>query len=384
MTDQNTNSTLSKWGFLALQVVIVLLAVAVGAFGYRFIQQQRGELALLRRAQEILVENTIYDLPSEQTLEHGMIRGMLDTLADPFTRFVPPAENEIQSDQLAGAFGGIGARLERDTQNRWRLYPLPGSQAEESGLQDADILLSIDGQTVTPETSEVDLLALLRGPVGERVTLTVERGEQPLTLRIKRQQIDLPSVVANLLPEEGRIGLVQVIRIAETTDEEITASIEDLLGQGASALILDLRDNGGGLVDAGVDVARLFLSEGEVMRQQFRDQDEEVFEVEAPGPFTEIPLVVLINTNTASSAEIVAGALAKHGRAVLIGTPSYGKTTIQYIFDLQDGASVHVTSGRWWVPGAEVPLQPDYLLTEDQSEPAYLQQAIEIFGNDLP
>ena len=384
MEDQNSTSFLSKWGFLALQFVIVLLAVAVGAFGYRFIDQQRGDLALLRRSQDILVENTIYAVPSEQELEYGMIRGMLNTVDDPFTRFVPPAENEIQSDQLAGEFGGIGARLERDTQNRWRLYPLPGSPADEAGLQDADILLAVDGQVLTPESSEVDLLALLRGPVGDAVTLEVERKGETLTFSIQRRQFDLPSVAANLLPEDGRIGLVQVICIAETTAQEITASIEDLQGQGAGALILDLRNNGGGLVNAGVAVARLFLAEGEVMRQQFRDEKEEIFNVVEPGPYTDIPLVILVNGNTASAAEIVAGALVRHDRATLIGAPTYGKTTIQYIFDLQDGASVHVTSGRWWIPGVAFPLQPDVILAQDEAEPAYIQAALEVLAEQIP
>jgi len=384
MADQNPNSFLSKWGFIALQVVIVLLAVAVGAFGYRFLDQQRGELALLRRAREVLVDNTIYEVPSDQELEHGMIRGMLNTVDDPFTFFVPPADTEIQSDQLQGEFGGIGARLERDTQNRWRLYPLPESLASDVGLQDGDILVSVDGQDVTPETDEVTLLSLLRGPVGEKISLSVQREEKELSFTLNRQRIDLPSVVTNLLPEDARIGWVQVLRIANSTAEEIEEGIESLQGQGAETLILDLRDNGGGLVDAGVDIARLFLAEGEVMRQQFRDEDVEIFEVKQPGRFLEFPLVVLVNGNTASSAEILAGALADHDRAALIGLPTYGKTTVQYIFDLQDGASLHITSGRWWIPGLDFPLQPDHPLTEDASEPEFLRKALEVLGNELP
>lgn len=384
MADQNRNPFFSKWGFIALQLVIVLLAVAVGAFGHRFISQQRGELSLLRRAREILVANTIYEVPSNQSLEHGMIQGMLKTLEDPFTYFVPPADSEIQSDQLQGEFGGIGARLERDTQNRWRLYPLPDSPALEAGLQDGDILVAVDGQAVNPETDEVSLLALLRGPVGEEVRLAVQREEQERTFTLKRQRIDLPSVVTNLLPEDERIGWLQVVRIAESTSKEIEGGIEDLQAQGAEALILDLRDNGGGLVDAGVDIARLFLAQGEVMRQQFRDKDVEIFEVNKPGPFFDIPMVIWINGNTASAAEIVAGALANHDRAAVIGLPTYGKTTVQYIFDLQDGSSLHVTSGRWWIPGIDFPLQPDYPLAQDAAEPAFLQTAIEVLENALP
>jgi carboxyl-terminal processing protease len=384
MADQKTNPFLTKWGFIALQVAIVLLAAAVGAFGYCFIDQQRGELALLRRARTVLLENTIYDTPSEQQLEHGMIRGMLNTIDDPFTYFVPPADTEIQSDQLQGEFGGTAARLERDTQNRWRIYPLPDSPALKAGLRDGDILVSVDGEAITPETDEVTLIALLRGPVGEKVNLTIQRAGEEHTFSLNRAKIDLPSIAAHLLPEDARIGWVQVLRIAESTSGEIEEGIQALQNQGAIALILDLRDNGGGLVNAGVDTARLFLEEGEVTRQQFRDEDVEIFEVKTPGPFADIPLAVLINGNTASAAENVAGALVAHDRASLIGLPSYGKTTIQYIFDLQDGSSVHITSGSWWISGVTFPLQPDHLLAQDIAESEYIKKSIEVLEDDLP
>lgn len=383
MANPKTNPFLTKWGFILLQVVIVLLAIAVGAFGYRFIDKQHGELALLRRAQDILVENTIYEVPSDQELQHGMIRGMFDTIGDPFTYFVPPADTEIQSDQLQGEFGGVGARLERDRQNRWRLYPLPDSPALEAGLRDADILVSVDGDDITPETDEATLIALLHGPVGEKVDLTIQREGKEHTFNLRRVKIDLPSVAANLLPEDPRIGWVQVLRIAESTPEEIEESIQTLQDQGAIGLILDLRDNGGGLVDAGVEIARLFLEKGEVARQQFRDEDVEIFEVKTPGPFTDIPLVVLINGNTASAAEIVTGALATQNRVVLIGLPTYGKTTAQYIFDLQDGSSIHVTSGRWWIPGVAFPLQPDYPLAQGAAESEFIQKAMDALADQL-
>ena len=120
------------------------------------------------------------------------------------------------------------------------------------------------------------------------------------------------------------------------------------------------------------------------MQRQFRDEDVESFKVEDPGPFSAIPMVLLVNGNTASAAEIVAGALASHQRAPLIGLPTYGKTAIQYVFDLQDGSSVHITSGRWWVPGVDFPLQPDIILPQKAGEPEYIQKAIEILVEKIP
>jgi carboxyl-terminal processing protease len=129
-----------------------------------------------------------------------------------------------------------------------------------------------------------------------------------------------------------------------------------------------------------VDIAHLFLEDGEILHQLFKDQDEEIFLVEESGPYTNIPLVLLINGNTASSAEIIAGALKADQRATLIGTPTYGKTTIQYIFDLRDGSSVHVTSGEWWIPDVSFPLQPDELLSDDPEGVLSMQKAIEILS----
>jgi carboxyl-terminal processing protease len=381
MENQTSFESKRKWIFIALQIVIVILAIAVGYFGHRILIQYQGEFGLVRQARDIVLENTILAIPEEPGLEYGMIRGMLETLNDPHTIFVEPAAHEVQSDQLTGSYGGIGIRLERDTQMQWRIYPLPNSPALEAGIQDADLLLQVGGLVITSETDDVALLAAIRGPVGEKVNLTVQRKGETLTFTIERQSVPLPSVTWNLLPEAPDIGLVQVNRIADTTADEIQAGIEDLQAQGAKALILDLRDNGGGLVEAGVDIARLFLADGEIIHQQFKNEEVKVFEVEEPGPYSEIPLVVLVNGNTASSAEIVTGALKAHQRAVLIGTPTYGKTTIQYVFDLEDGSSVHVTSGHWWIPGISFPLTPDRTISEDPTGTIILQTAIEVFQN---
>lgn len=367
--------------YLILQVVIVILSIAVGYFGHRFILQYEGDLGLLIQARDIVLDNTILDLPEDPALEYGMIRGMLQSLDDPYTYFVEPAEHEVESDQLTGNFGGVGVRLERDTESNWRLYPLPDSPALAAGIKDSDRLTAVDDLAITSATDETTLMAAIRGQEGDKVKLTVLRKGEELTFTIKRQSVPLPSVSWNLLPEAPYIGMLQVNRIADSTAGEIQEGIEDLTAQGAGGFILDLRDNGGGLVDAAVDIARLFLEDGVILHQQFKDQDEEIFSVEEPGPYTDIFLVLLINSNTASSAEIVAGALKAQQRAVVIGAPTHGKTTIQYIFDLQDGSSVHVTSGEWWIPGVSFPLQPDELISDDPEGVKSIQKAIEVLSN---
>ncbi|MDF1519587.1 MAG: S41 family peptidase [Brevefilum sp.] len=382
MNKVNLPENVRQWLFMGLQVMIVLLAMAIGYFGHRYILQAQEDLGILKQARSIVEENAIFELPSDEKLQHGMVRGMLESLNDPYTFFVEPAVHEIQTDELAGSFGGIGVRLERDTELNWRLYPFSGSPALQAGVQDGDILIEVDDLTITTSTDDINLLAALRGPIGEQVQISVRRGSQTLNFSIDRQDFPLPTVSWNLLPEAADIGLIKVNRIAETTADEMRDAIKDLQDRGAEYLVLDLRDNGGGLVEAGVEIVKLFLMDGEVLYQQFNDQKVEIFKVSNEGEFSKLPMVLLVNGNTASSAEIVAGALKKHERALIIGTSTYGKTSIQYIFDLQDGASIHVTSGRWWIPGVSFPLAPDYPVTEDPSGIAAMQKAVEILRDE--
>ena len=383
MSDQNTTKTFPTWLIILIQTVIVILSIAIGYFGHQFISRYRGDLSLLREARAILMENTILEIPPDPALEYGMIRGMLAVMNDPYTSFVEPAVHEIRTDELTGRFGGVGVRLERDTLANWRLYPLPDSPALAAGVEDGDLLLAVDDLIITSGTEELDLITAIRGPEGEEVTITIEREGQELTFEIQRQWVPLPSITWNLLPEAPQMGLVRVNRIADTTADEMQAGIESLLEQGAEALIIDLRDNGGGLVEAGVRIARLFLESGEVISQSFKGEGVRTFKVEQPGPFVELPLVLLINGNTASSAEIVAGALSAHQRATLVGTPSFGKTSIQFIFELEDGSSVNVTSGRWWVPDRAFPLVPDFEVTDDPTGVQLLQTAVEVLKSPI-
>jgi len=382
MKKENLTDALKQWLYMGLQVVIVFLAMAIGYFGHRFIFQNQEDLGLVKQAWNILNKNTILELPSDEKLQHGMVRGMLETLNDPYTFFVEPAATEIQTDELSGSFGGIGVRLERDTKMNWRLYPFPDSPALEAGVEDGDILVSVDDLEINKETNDITLIAAVRGPVGKEVNITVVRRNETINFRIERENVPLPTVSWNLLPEVKGIGLVKVNQISETTADEMIEAILDLKDREAVYFILDLRDNGGGLVEAGVEMVNLFLKEGETFRQQFKDQEVEIFEVVEEGQFADIPLALLVNGNTASSAEIIAGAIKKHDRAPVIGTPTYGKTSIQYIFDLQDGSSIHVTSGRWWIPGVSFPLAPDYPVSNDPDGIITLQTAIEVLTSE--
>ncbi|GAB4406053.1 MAG: hypothetical protein OHK0052_27640 [Anaerolineales bacterium] len=368
---------LIAFNFWLLSVLIAFIA------GYQFNNlrtQHPQALQLVDRAYAILEENAIDPLPQDNRLAYGALEGMFQayqqTQNDPFTAFIKPVEHELQTNTLSGRFGGIGARLERDSENNLLLYPLPDGPAQRAGIQAADQLRYIDSLEVTPETPMDDILAAVRGPVGQPVTLQIWRptAQTNLTFTIERAEFSLPSVTWNIDSDEPRLGIIQIHTIAETTPAEIQTAITNLQQQGAQAFILDLRNNGGGLLNAGIDTAKLFLPEGIVIQQQFRGKNVESFKVTRPGAFANLPLAILVNGNTASAAELIAGSLQYHHRAILIGQPTYGKGSIQLVFELGDGSSLHVTAARWWVPTRQplTPgngLQPDVLIDPQTTEP---------------
>ena len=230
-------------------------------------------------------------------------------------------------------------------------------------------MIKIDNLIVTPETPLEEVQAALRGAVGEEVQITTSRPpDYSETIRvITREEIPLPSVVWHLDTAESRLGIIQINLIASTTQEEVITAVDDLHTRGATAYVLDLRNNSGGLLDAGIDISRLFLTSGTIIEQQYRGQPSEIFSVDKPGELSQLPLVVLVNHNTASAAEIIAGSLQANHRAILIGAPTFGKDTIQLVFNLDDGSSLHVTAAHWWIPYLPEPLadhglRPDILI----------------------
>lgn len=357
------------WNTLILFFLVLLMAGSAFAAGYLFraYQVSTAEFPLLAEAYNIIKNHGLKDLPASPVMEYGMIRGMLEAYADPFTTFVEPVQHELDSNALQGSFGGIGVELHSDAEGFVVLFPFPSGPAREAGVQDGDRLLQVDTSPITPETTISEVQSAIRGPVGEKVTLLLARKPDytPFSLEVERQEVPLPTVTRRLDLENPRVGILNVNLIAATTASEIQDAVRDLQSRGAAYFVLDLRDNPGGLLDAGIDVARLFLKEGEVITRQYRGQAEETYRVDKPGPLADLPMVIVINHGSASAAEIIAGALQAHDRAALVGSPSYGKDTIQLVFTLSDQSSLHITAARWWIPDlpytlSENGLQPDF------------------------
>ena len=383
--------------FYTLVGLIFLLNLLIGLAGGYYIRDQQlfsinqRNYPLFEKAYELLLNHGYYPLPDQKKIEYGIIRGLLQAYNDPYTTFIEPPQHELQSQQLRGKSGGIGARIERDSQNQYRLYPFTDSPAKREGILDGDILIEVNKVKVTTETPQDDVLSLLRGEKGTKVELVIFREEEQreYTFQIVREEIPIPSVTWNLLPEDEHVGLIQVNLMSSTTPDEIRNAIENLVTNGADHFILDLRNNGGGLVDTGVKIAELFLSaDTPILTQTYRDKPPQTIRSTKNGPFTEIPLVIFTNNSTASAAEITAGALKAQQRARIIGTPTFGKYTIQLVFDLEDGSSLHVTAAEWEIPGLEPPIRdhgvlPDYWIEDEPSDNLnnrYIQAALQAFS----
>ncbi len=378
-------------------VVLALSAFAAGYFTNDFVEQRLSEsdsggnqdFALFWEAWGLVERNFLGDLPTSHELAYGAIRGALQILDDPYTIFVEPVAREQERQVLQGSFGGIGAALSRPEEGGpVILEPIPGNPAELAGIQTGDELIAVDGVTIPLEMTVQAVADMIRGEKGTTVVLTVLHpgASEPQQIEIERGDILIPSVTYRLLPEDETIGYIQLTRFSGESSHEVAEALTSLLDQGAEKLVLDLRGNGGGLLDAAVDVADHFVDGGPVMYQQQRGENERVYNATDETLAGEVPLVILIDGGTASAAEIVAGALHDRERAVLIGSSgSFGKGSVQLVYDLSDGSSVHITSSRWFTPN-RIPLdkqgiQPDILVTVTQEDidngrDAVLNQAV--------
>jgi carboxyl-terminal processing protease len=376
---------------IVLAVVLIALIITASfsagllASTYLPIFTSIKDFPVLMEAYTHLSGNYLEELPKKKILEYGMIHGLIDSVGDPYSVFLEPVQHELQTNQLDGSFGGIGARLEWDTEGYLILFPFPESTSQKSGIHEGDRLVAVDSLQITPGMPVDEIQAAIRGPVGEALELTIARAPDYLAINIQveREEVALPSVTWNLAPQNGLIGIIQINIIAATTPDEVATAILDLQSRAAQYFILDLRNNSGGLLHSGVDTAQLFLEKTVILQQQYGSKPVEDISGNEDGEFQNIPLIVLVNHNSASAAEIVAGALQAHDRAKIIGTNTYGKDTIQLVFDLSDGSSLHVTSARWWIPGLGYAIHaqgliPDIELSEEEiTQPQAIDIAIE-------
>lgn len=350
--------------------------------GYDRQRSNENEYTLLNEVQYLLDMHYLREQPEPTQRQYNAIRGMLSGLNDRATFFIEPPVARSESDVLAGTYGGIGVNVQRDSMGQFILYPFDDSPAQLEGLQDGDILISVNGRNIDSAIQQDAIDQLMRGEVkdGNGVELVIQRDGETLTFFIPFDVIYIPSVQWRLLsPDNHNISYIQILRFTSRTPDEMKTAIDDLNANNVDGFILDLRNNYGGLLHESVEVAGLFL-DGDVVLHEVRKTGERAFHADA-GIYTELPLAVLVNSGTASASELLAGALQDANRAILIGQTTYGKGTIQQIYQLSDSSSLHLTSAEWLTPARRhieaIGLTPDIVTEIDPSRDTEIEEAIQ-------
>lgn len=298
---------------------------------------------------------------------YGAVRGMVDSLDDPYTVFMDPDETEQFSQSLEGQLEGIGAELTVEDSVLKIVTPLKNSPAEKAGLLPGDIIYQID-EEFAMDMSFFEAIMNIRGEAGTPVTLSIirEEVEEPFDVTIIRAEIDIDSVTKEVY-DDGIVYL-SVNQFSDTTSDEFGAAISDLILDEPTGLIIDLRYNGGGYLDIAVEMLSYLLETGlpAVSIHEREESNTEVLMTNGGQKLLDTPLVVLVNEGSASASEIVAGAIQDHERGIVMGTQTFGKGTVQEVEFLEDGSSVRLTIAAWYTPLGraiqDIGLAPDIIV----------------------
>jgi len=338
---------------------------------------QNVDFSLFWEVFKILPEKYIdKDAVSAQEMVYGAIAGMVRSLGDPYTAFVNPKQNELIKSELAGAYEGVGIQIGFNEDKRLAVIaPLSGTPAEREGIFAKDIIAKIDKRD-TFDLTLPEAVELIRGPAGTKVKLTLIReGEaEPIEKEVERANIDVKSVEVEFRNAgSGEIAIIKVSRFGEKTDSEWDMAVGEVEVRDVDGVIVDMRNNPGGLLSSAIHLGGEFVS-GSIVKQRDANGREVESSAEKQGRLLKMPLVVIVNGGSASAAEIFAGAIQDKGRGKIIGEQTFGKGTVQDVVDLPGGSSLHVTIAQWLTPNGnsiqDAGITPDIVidLTTDDRE----------------
>jgi carboxyl-terminal processing protease len=374
-----------RWGVIVMVSVISFLSggwlLQRGAAAGGNVYQQA------RLFDDVLGHVSAYYVDSlgETDLYHKATEGMLEQLEDPYSVLLTGDDYKALTEQTSGNYAGLGIQI--DVRDGWItvVAPLPETPAERAGVQTGDQIIEVDGKS-TEGWKNDEAVKALRGTPGSKVTITVRRSgiPEPIKYTLTRAQIHIRSVPAGNM-FDGGVGYISLNPVSETSAGELRQEITAMKRKGMKSLILDLRYNPGGLLDQGVEVSDLFLdTKQEIVstRGRARGATKQFFD-DARQNWPELPIVVLVNEGTASAAEIIAGALQDHDRAVVVGTPTFGKGLVQTLFPLGEGVALKLTTARWYTPSGRT-IQRTVESEEEQMEQAALEASDTLLGEPDP
>ncbi len=323
-----------------------------------------------------------------ETLVDGAVKGMLDSLGDKYTTYIDADMITGFMEQVSGDVYGIGVYTAEDENGNFVvLSPIPESPAEVAGIEAGDVIRAIDGK----QTSEMTLdgaVALMRGTQGTSVEITVERNGKKYTYTVDRFKLGTTVTVSGeILADHSDMAYLRIREFSQQTGTEFAEKVNELIKEGFSGMILDLRDNGGGEVNSAIEIARIFVPAGPIVHVV--DGDGNVDTKSATKAQIQVPMVVLVNENTASASEILAAALKESGTATVVGTQTFGKALVQGVYMYSDGTAMKVTEAKYLTPKQNningVGISPDVKveLPADAAEDVQLKKAVEVLENKM-
>ena len=374
--------------------------------GYHYITNGNGKLMLLGtdvadenietllQTYRELIDKYYLGEVNEEDLKEGAVRGYIEGLGDPYTEYISKEEMEEYMQDTLGNYVGIGIYMTTNTKNGHIvvLATMKGSPAENAGLKPGDEIIGVDGEDCTTKNS-TEVSNKIKGEEGTTVKLEILRDNQTLNFEVKRENIKVNPVEGKVV--NNNIGYIKFTSFDETTAEDFKTTYEQLASQNIQSLIIDLRNNGGGLVDQAVDIADYFLEKGQVVIYEVDKNGNEQAEMSENDPIINMPVVILTNENTASASEILAGSLKDYGKATIVGTTTYGKGVIQQILSFKDGSGLKITTEEYQTPNHnkinKIGIEPDEVvelpdtveneLDVPEDQDTQLQKAIEILKN---
>ncbi len=290
----------------------------------------------------------------KQEMLWGATEGLVASLNDPYSVFFPPKEAEMFESSVRGNFSGVGMEISTKNNILTVITPLKDTPAYRAGIKAGDIIIKID-DTLSADLTIDEAVQLIRGEKGTAVKLTILRkdnGDEPLEIEVVRDTIQIPVIETEI--KEGGVFVIRLFSFSGRSMSEFRNALREMIESGSHKLVLDLRGNAGGYLEAAVDIASWFLPLGEVVaREQFGDGSEQIYSSKGYDIFRDLPMVILVNEGSASASEIVAGALNEHGIATLVGKKTFGKGSVQELIPVEGGSSLKLTIARWLTPNGK-------------------------------
>jgi len=333
---------------------------------------------------QLIRSNFLFDYDNDQLVE-GAIAGMIDALGDPYSEYMDMQATQNIYESTLGVFGGIGVMVTENKDGRTVITAtIEGGPGEKAGIMGEDIVYAVNDVIVLGMSVD-EVVSLMRGEIGTQVKITIERQGELIDFDLIREKIAEQTVSSMVLTEDERVGYIAISQFSDNTDEAFVEQLNEMIEQGIESLIIDLRYNGGGSVDAACNIAALMTPEGPIVEIVYNDGQSNV--IDSPGAQIKAPIVVLVNGYTASASEIVAGALQDTKAAVLVGTNTYGKGIVQNIYFLHDGTGIKLTEAKYLTPNGndihQKGIAPDIVVENNGLEDEQFAVALEYIKAQL-